>query len=66
MIYYNPDVLNKFRIGDIFKHEHTEMLGWIVGIELSGASEVVFRVIYVSMPDVICLVHPNNICSLSE
>lgn len=65
MIYYDRTVLNRFRVGDLFEHKHTEMLGWIVGIELSGASEVVFRVIYANMPDVICLVHPSNINPLS-
>lgn len=65
MIYYNPDVLNKFRIGDIFKREHTEMLGWIVGLALSGGSEVVFQVKYANAPDEVCLVHPSNINPLS-
>lgn len=65
MIYYDRSLVNKFRIGDLFEHKHTEMLGWVVGIELSAGSEVVFRVIYANRPDAICLLHPANMNPLS-
>lgn len=54
---YSRTVLNKFRIGDLVEcifPEETKV-GWIVGLELNSANEVVFRVRFADNPE-------TNVC----
>lgn len=69
-MYFESDVLNKFKIGEIVINNNTHnpplspRIAWITGLQLNCTDEVIFTVRYADKPEIEVGIHPSNISKL--